>query len=101
MGSRHASSLLRDQYVADDMSASDLRIGQALFTAGMAVVEFCVIQAQLVQQRGMQIRAADSRLDGTIAEFVGRTIGVTRFEATTGQQQAERVAIVVSTVSVL
>jgi len=79
----------------------DLGIGQSLFPSGVQVVQSRVIQAQLVQDRGVQVGDSHPIFNRPVAEFVCRSMDVAPLEAPTGQQQAEGVPIVVATIAPL
>ena len=55
-----------------------MHIGQAEIAAGVAVGELLVIEAQQVQDRGVQVVDVDRVFDGLEAEFVGRAVDVAR-----------------------
>ena len=57
-----------------------------------------VIEAELMQDCGMQVRNADAVLDGLVAELIGGPVNVPRLEAAARHQQTESVPIVVAAV---
>ena len=65
------------------------------------VGEPIVIKSELMQDRRMQVRHADTVLSRTIADFIGSAVNVARFEAATGEDRGEGVAIVIAAGSVL
>ena len=62
-----------------------MHVGQAEVAAGVAVGQAFVVEAQQVQQRGVQVVDADAVLDGAETEFVSRAVGQAPFDATAGQ----------------
>ena len=60
------------QQVVDDLP---VHIGQPEIAAGVAVGQLLVIDAQDVQQRGVQVVDGDAVFDGAEAEFVGCAVG--------------------------
>ena len=79
----------------------DDRIRQRLRASLVQKSQPVVIEAQLVQDGGVEVCDADSVLDGTVADFVGGSVDVAAFEATAGDDQAERIAVVISPGSIL
>src|SRR5262245_21431788 len=84
-----------------DSSTRDSRIRQALVAAVVAVDQAFVVEAELVQDRGVEIRNFDNVFDRTVANVVRGAVDVAGLEAAAGQDQAEGVAIVISTGAVL
>ena len=58
--------------VVDDAAVD---VGQAEVAAGVAVGELRVVEAEQVQDGGVQVVDVDRVLDGLEAEFVGRAVG--------------------------
>ena len=52
-----------------------MHVGQTKIAAGVTVGQPFVVEAQQVQQRGVQVVDADSILDGAESEVVGRAVG--------------------------
>ena len=92
---------LSGENLFDDSCARDDRVGQRLGPGVVRESESIVVEAELMQQRGVQVVDADAMLDRAIADVVGGAMDVARFETSAGQQQAESVAIVVTPRSVL
>ena len=55
-----------------------MNIGQAEIAAGVAVGESLVVEAEQVQDRGVQVVDVDLVLDRVEAEFVGGAVDVAR-----------------------
>ena len=53
-----------------------MHVGQAEVAAGVAVGEPGVVEAEQVQDRGVQVVDVDRLLDGLVAEFVGGAVDV-------------------------
>ena len=51
-----------------------MNVGQAEISPGVAVCQALVVQAELVQDRGLQIVDVDRVLDDVKAQFVGLTV---------------------------
>ena len=83
-----------DQFV-DDVA---VHVGQAEVAAGVAVGELLVVEAQQVQDRGVQVVDVDRVLDGLEAELVGRAVDVAALDAAAGQPHGEAVVVVVAAV---
>ena len=79
-GSRFFDHLVDHPCVGDD------RIGQRFVSAGMAERQSIVIQAELVQDRRMQVGHADAVLDRFVTDVVGLSVDVPSFETATGCQ---------------
>ena len=62
-----------------------MHVGQAEVAAGVAVGELLVVEAQQVQDRGVQVVDVDLVLDGLEAELVGRAVDVPPLHAAAGQ----------------
>lgn len=73
---RTSSDDARDQLAVD--------VGETEIPALVAEGEFLVVEAELVEQRGLEIVDADRILGGTVVEFVGLAVGVARLETATG-----------------
>ena len=67
----------------------------------MPIRQSIVVQAKLVQDRGVQIGHADAALDRLVTDVVGRAVHVPGLESAAGQEQAEGVAVVVAAAAVL
>src|SRR5262249_17846077 len=77
------------------------RIGQRFLAALVRERDFVVIEAQLVQDRPVQVGYADAIHHRGVGEIVGRAVDVAGFEAPAGQPEREGVAIVVAALAVL
>ena len=73
-------------------------VRQPEVAAGVAVGELLVVEAQEVQNRGVQVVDVDAVLDGLEAEVVGRAVDVAAAHAAAGQPHREAVVIVVAAV---
>ena len=75
-------------------------IGQPEVTAGITVGEAFVIDAQQVQNRGVQIVDVDSIMDGAKTEVVRFAVRHATFDASAGHPCCEAEMIVITTVAV-
>src|SRR6185503_14273534 len=78
-----------------------LYIGETEVAAGVAVGELFVIEAELVQQGGVQVVDGDAVLYGLESELVGGSVSDTGLDAAAGQPHGVAVGIVVAAVAVL
>ena len=90
-----ARSLPLCNQVVNDAS---MNVGQAEVAAGVAVGELLVVEAEQVQDRGVQVVDVDRVLDGLEAELVGRAVDVAALDAAAGQPHREAVVVVVAAV---
>ena len=84
-----------------DASASDGGVGGGFGAAVMLVGDAIMIEAELVEDCGMEVwdtHAVDARF---VAEFIGCAMYVAGFESAAGEEQTEGVAVVVAAVTVL
>ena len=85
----------------DELRLRDLGVGQAVVAAVVGVRELAVVEAQGVEQGGLEVVDGDDVLDGGVAEVVGRAVDVAPLEAAAGQPEREAVAVVVAAVGPL
>ena len=83
------------QDLADDAAVD---VGQAEVAAGVAVGELLVVEAEQVQDRGVQVVDVDLVLDGLEAELVGRAVDVPPFTPPPASHIGEAVVVVVAAV---
>ena len=95
LGHRPVEQLGNDRRVGHD------RIGQGFVPAPVAVAESIVIQAELVEDRGVPVCDADPVLDRLVANFVGRSVDIATLESTAGKPEGEGVAVMVAAGSAL
>ena len=55
-----------------------------------------MVYAEEMQERGVEIVHVGAILFGVVAEFVGRSVGDTSLDATTGQPEAEALHVMVA-----
>ena len=79
--------------VADDAAAD---VGEAEVAAGVAVGEAFVIEAEEVEDGGVEVVDVDGVHGGAEAEFVGGSVGGAAFGAAAGEPDAEAVGVVVA-----
>src|SRR6186713_1291289 len=82
------------QDVLDDVSGD---VGQPEVAAAVAEGEPRVVQAEEVQDGGVQVVDVDAVLDGLEAELVGLAVTNAPFDAAAGQPVGEGVRVVVAT----
>src|SRR5262245_59919741 len=75
---------------------SPVHVGQAKVVAGIAIRQFRVVEAQEVQQRGMQVVNVHAVSDRGKAEVVSCPVGVTASHSAPGQPHREPIMVVVS-----
>ena len=73
-------------------------VGQAEVAAGVAVGEGLVVEAEEVEDRGVEVVDVDLVLDGLEAELVGGAVDVAALDAAAGQPHGEAVVVVVAAV---
>ena len=76
-------------------------VGQAHVAAAEAVGESLVIDAQEVQDRGVEVVDLDLVLDGVVAVVVGGAVDGAAFDPAAGQPDGEAVGVVVAAVGSL
>src|SRR5262249_53716927 len=76
-------------------------VGQALVAAVQVIVDLLVVEAEQVQDGGVQVGDQDAVLDGVIAQLVGRAVGLAALDATTGQPEAEALLVMIAAVAAL
>ena len=89
------------QQGGDELGLGDLGVGQAVVAALVGVRELAVVEAQGVEQGGLEVVDGDGVFDGGVAELVGRAVDVAPLEAAAGQPEREAVAVVVAAVGPL
>ena len=60
-----------------------------------------MVEAEGVQERGLEVVDRHDILDRLVTEIIGLPVGVTPLEAAAGEPEGERVTVVVSAVSPL
>src|SRR4051794_9471307 len=83
------------QYLADDATVD---VGQAEVAAGVAVGEGLVVEAEQVEDRGVEVVDVDGVGHGLVAEVVGGAVDVAPLDASPGEPHGETVVIVVAPV---
>ena len=79
------SSQQSGDQVLDDLA---VHVGQAEVSAGVAVGELFVVEAEEVEDRGVQVVDVHLVLDGLEPEVVGGAVDVTPFDAAAGHPHA-------------
>ena len=69
------------EYLGDDASASDFGVGEPLRAAVVGEIQAGVIEAQLMQDRGVQVGDAHSLLYGLVAKLIGGPVNVAGLKA--------------------
>ena len=83
------------QDLLDDMGLFDA--GQAEIKAGVAIGKFPMVETHEVQHRRMDVVDMDAVFDGTVAEFVSRSIRETPFDAAAREPHRKAVMVVITT----
>jgi hypothetical protein len=89
------SCFLSDQQILDDVS---MDIGETVAAALKAEGQFRVVDAQAVQQRGVQVVDVDGILGDVVAVVVRAAVCLASFDAASGQPQAEATRVMIPTV---
>ena len=71
-------------------------VGQAEVSAGVAVGELFVVEAEQVEHRGVEVVDRNWVLDGSEAKFVGCSVDGSAFDSAAGHPQGETPVIVVA-----
>ena len=75
-----------------------MHIGEPVIAAEVTPGEFFVIEAELMQDRGVQIMQMHFAGDGAEAEVVGFAEGEARFDAATGEPGAKALGLMLAAV---
>src|SRR5215468_10927327 len=86
------------QNVFNDVAAG---LGQAFVAAVVQECQVNVVEAEQVQDGGVQVVDVDGVFRGVQAEFVGRADDLATLDAAAGQQGGEAVGVVVAAVGAL
>jgi len=81
------------QNVFDDMS---MYIGQAAFDAVVVEAQAFVVEAEQVEQRGVEVVDCRHVFDGFVAEFVGGSVAESALYACSGEPDGEAGGVVVA-----
>ena len=76
-------------------------VGEAEVAAGVAEGEFFVVQAEQVEDGGVEIVHVEFVFDGLISPFVGGAVSVARPDSAAGQPNGESLRVVIAPVVVL
>ena len=71
-------------------------ISKAEVTAVVAVGELLMVEAELMQDGGMEVVHVHLALHGVVTVFVGITIGKTRFEAASGKANGKTIRVMIA-----
>src|SRR5262249_51909476 len=74
-----------------------VNIRQSKIATRVAVCQAFVVEAEKVEERGVEVVNMDLVLDGGEAEFISSAVDVTSLDATAGHPHAEPIMIVVPT----
>ena len=74
-------------------------VGQAVITAGVAVGQAFVVEAEEMQDRRVEVVDVDFILDRSKAEFVGRSVSGTALHAGPREPRREAEMIVVAAIA--
>src|SRR5262249_18512375 len=86
--------------VAYDFCATHRDIRERFVATLVQVRQSLMIESKQMQKCRVKVRNTDSLFDGLVTEFVGRTVHLAALEATPRHQQAERMSVVVATITV-
>lgn len=76
-------------------------VGKAKIAAGMAEGEFFVVQAEQVENGGVEIVHVEFVFDGFISPFISGAVGIAGTNAAAGQPNGESLRVVVASIVVL
>ena len=76
-------------------------VGEPLVAAVAGEGEALVVEAEQVQNRGMQVGDMAAVGDGVVAEVVGGAVGLAALDAAAGEPDAEAIGVVVAAVLAL
>ena len=82
------------QDFTDDVS---MHVGDAIVTSLVAIAEVFMVEAEKVEDGGMEIVHGGDIFFGFPAEGVGGTVGMALFDAGAGEPSSEAVGVVVTT----
>ena len=83
----------------DFMNYSTGDVGQAVITAGVAVGQAFVVEAEEMQDRRVEVVDVDFILDRSKAEFVGRSVSRATLHAGSREPRREAEMIVVAAIA--
>ena len=83
----------------EDLGVVD--VGQPFVAAVQVIGHPAVVEAQQVEDRGVQVGDLDAVFDGVIAQLVGGAVSLAAFDAAAGQPQAEALLVVVAAIASL
>ena len=89
------------QEFGDDAGPGHIGVGESVVAAVVGVGEAPVVEAEGMQEGGLEVVDRDHVLHGPVSELVGRAVGITGLESASGQPQREAVAVVVAAVGPL
>ena len=73
-----------------------MHVGEAEVAAVITVGKFFVIEAQLMENGGMEVMHVHSTLHGVVTVFVGIAVGETGLEAAAGEAHGKTIGVMVS-----
>ena len=79
------------------MNNMTMHIRQTEVAAGVAECEAFVVEAQQMQNRGMQVVHVNSLFDRIPAEFISGTVYIAALDATASQPHGETIVVVIAT----
>ena len=71
-------------------------VSKAEVTAVVAVGELLMVEAELVQDSGMEVVHVHLALHGVVAVFVGIAVGKTWFETTSGKTNGKAIRVMIA-----
>jgi len=89
----------RSESSGDDLVDRFAVVDFETFPAGH--FQFAGVEAELLQDRGMNIRYIVAVLDGVEADFVGRPMGDAAFDAAAGHPDREAIGMMIATIGPL
>lgn len=79
------------------MNNMTMHVRQAEVTAGVAECKSFVVEAQQMQDRGMQVVHVNSLFDRIPAEFVSGSVNIAALDAAAGQPHGETIVVMIAT----
>ena len=72
-------------------------VGETEITAGVAVGELFVVEAEEVKNGGVEVVDVNDFFDGSEAEIIGGAVNISSFDTTAGEHHGESVGVVIAT----
>src|SRR6185437_687667 len=84
----------------DRFDHGSIHIGEPIIAAGMTKGQAFVVEAELVQNGGVQVVDVDFIFDGAESEGIGRAVGHSTADAAAGEEDAIAVVVVITAIAI-